>query len=278
MRFIKFVTKTIIASGICAFMFSTVLERTLSSQAKEDIKNASENIVNLLSVDDKTSKNTVNKEILSDEELVKKDEGLVKEDKELIKEDEELVKKEEIPENILTNKSDNFIFIGDSRTVAYKEIVDIDKYDFITFISEESKGYDWLNETAIEKLNTRFDTTDLTYNVVLNLGINDLNNVDKYIDIYNELAEKNTKHNFFVIPINKVDSEKMMKNGYNVIENSEIEEFNSKMKSSLSENIHFIDTYSYFKDKDLETNDGVHYTDNSSNKILNYISDYIKSL
>lgn len=70
----------------------------------------------------------------------------------------------------------------------------------------------------------------------------------------------------------------MIKNGYDVIENSEIEEFNSKMKSSLSKNIHFIDTYSYFKDKDLETNDGVHYTDDSSSEILTCILDYIKSL
>ena len=70
----------------------------------------------------------------------------------------------------------------------------------------------------------------------------------------------------------------MMKNGYDVIENSEIEEFNSKMKSSLSKNIHFIDTYSCFKDKDLETNDGVHYTDDSSSEILTCILDFIKSL
>lgn len=129
-----------------------------------------------MSLEDKASENSIDDEVTSD--------------KELVEENENLADKVEVPENILTNKNDNFIFIGDSRTVAYKEIVDIDKYDFITFISEESKGYDWLNETAIEKLNNRFNTTDLTYNVVLNLGINDLNNIDKYIDIYNELAEK----------------------------------------------------------------------------------------
>lgn len=264
MRFIKFVAKTIIVSILCGYTFSTVLEKTLSSQAKEDIKNASNNIVNLMSLNDKASENSIDNEVTND--------------KELVEEDEKLANEIEVPENILTNKNDNFIFIGDSRTVAYKEIVDVDKYDFITFISEESTGYDWLNTTAIEKLNTRFNTTDLTYNVVLNLGINDLNNIDKYIDIYNKLADKNTRHNFFAISINKVDSEKMIKNGYNIIENSEIEEFNSKMKSSLSEKIHFIDTYSHFKDKDLETNDGIHYIDDSSSKILNYISDYIKSL
>lgn len=70
MCFIKFVAKTIIVSGLYAFTFSTVLEKTLSSQAKEDIKNASDNIVNLMSLDNKNSKITINDKVLSDKELV----------------------------------------------------------------------------------------------------------------------------------------------------------------------------------------------------------------
>lgn len=263
MRFLKFVTKTVIVTIVCSLIFSSILDKTLSSQAKEDIKNGSDKIVNLISSKDKTDEISIDDESIITEELV---------------DEEESTDEAYVPDNILTNKNDNFIFIGDSRTVAYKGIVDIDKYDFITFISEVSKGYDWLKDTAIEKLNTRFDTTDLSYNVVLNLGVNDLQNVDKYIDIYNELAEKNPKHNFFVVSVNKVDTEKMIKNGYATIENSQIEDFNSKMKKSLSDKIHFIDTYSYFEDENLESNDGVHYTDETSNEILDYVSDYIKSL
>lgn len=263
MRFLKFVTKTVIVTIVCSLIFSSILDKTLSSQAKEDIKNGSDKIVNLISSKDKTDEISIDDESIITEELV---------------DEEESTDEAYVPDNILTNKNDNFIFIGDSRTVAYKGIVDIDKYDFITFISEVSKGYDWLKDTAIEKLNTRFDTTDLSYNVVLNLGVNDLQNVDKYIDIYNELAEKNPKHNFFVVSVNKVDTEKMIKNGYATIENSQIEDFNSKMKKSLSDKIHFIDTYSYFEDENLESNDGVHYTDETSNEILEYVSDYIKSL
>lgn len=76
MCFIKFVAKTIIVSGLCAFAFSTVLEKTLSSQAKEDIKNASDNIVNLMSLDNKNSKITINDKVLSDKELVEENEKL----------------------------------------------------------------------------------------------------------------------------------------------------------------------------------------------------------
>lgn len=270
MRFLKFVTKTAVITAICSMMFSTVLEKTLNSQAKENIKNASSNIVNLISKEESTEsmesvedKHTLydNVDILNDAEV-----------------NEEDIVNNDVPENILTNKNDNFIFIGDSRTVAYKDIVEVDKYDFVTFISEDSIGHDWLEKTAIEKLNTRFETTDLNYNVILNLGINDLENIDKYINTYNELANKNPKHNFFVVSLNKVNTEEMIKNGYNKMENSNIEEFNINMKKSLASNIHFIDTYSYYKDKDLYTNDGLHYTKNSSSDILNYISDYIKSL
>lgn len=268
MRFLKFVTKTVIVTIVCSFIFSTILDKTLSSQAKEDIKNGSDKIINLISSKDKEDDTNIKDESATIEESSDKNKETTKEPTNEVC----------VPENILTNKNDNFIFIGDSRTVAYKGIVDIDKYDFITFISEVSKGYNWLKDTAIEKLNTRFDTTDLSYNVVLNLGVNDLQNVDKYIDIYNELAEKNPKHNFFVVSVNKVDTEKMIKNGYTAIENPQIEEFNSKIKNSLSDKIHFIDTYSYFEDENLESNDGVHYTDETSTEILDYVSDYIKSL
>ena len=76
MRFIKFVAKTIIISSLCAYTFSIVLEKTLSSQAKEDIKNASNNIVNLMSLEDKASENSIDDEVTSDKELVEENENL----------------------------------------------------------------------------------------------------------------------------------------------------------------------------------------------------------
>ena len=292
MKFLKFVTKTVVVTAVCSIMFNTIIDKTLSSQAKEDIKNGSKKIMNLVSSKGENDEADIDDESIVSEEPTDENEELtnevdVSEDISIVEEapasedipvNEKSANRSDVPENILTNKNDNFIFIGDSRTVAYKDIVDATKYDFITFISEISKGYKWLDEVAIEKLNNRFDTTDLSYNVVLNLGINDLHNLDKYIEVYNELAEKNPKHNFFVVSVNKVYTDKMVEKGYAPIENSQVEEFNSKMKNSLSDKIHFIDSYTHFKDKDLESNDGLHYSSKMSGEILDYICDYIKAL
>lgn len=176
------------------------------------------------------------------------------------------------------NKSDNFIFIGDSRTVAYKDIVDVSKYDFITFIAKVSQGYDWFSSSAINELNKRLTTTDLTYNIVLNLGVNDLHNASKYVNAYNELAKNNPKHNFFVVSVNPEDEAKMKQYGYKYIGNEYIVNFNNTVKDSLSENIQYIDSYTYLTNKGFETTDGLHYSKKTSSDILDYISNYIKAL
>lgn len=295
MRFLKFVMKTIVVTVVCTFIFNTILDKVIDSEAKGKLTSTSNEIsrlvsfgiLNTLSSKDKDkndNKDNINniqddnkdsKPIDTENQNVKTEDiskGNTQEVKENVNESIY------IPRNIIENKNDNFIFIGDSRTVAYKELVNVDNYDFVTFIAEISKGFDWFNETALEKLNTRFNTTDLKYSVVLNLGVNDLQNVDKYIEEYNKLVLNNPNHNFFVVSVNKVDTEEMIKKGYNRLENIQIEEFNTKLKNSLSDKIHFIDTYSYFKNKNLETTDGLHYTDEASTEILNYISNYIKSI
>lgn len=178
----------------------------------------------------------------------------------------------------LNNKNDNFIFIGDSRTVAYKKVVDINKYDFVTFIAKVSQGYDWFANTAMSELKARLDNTDLHYNIVLNLGVNDLHNVNKYTQIYNDLAKNNSEHNFFVVSVNPEDEEKMKQHGYKYIGNEPIINFNKIMKESLSENIHFIDSYEYLLNEGFQTTDGLHYDDLTSSKILDFVSNYIKSI
>lgn len=178
------------------------------------------------------------------------------------------------------NKNDNFIFIGDSRTVGMSNVVDISDYEFITFIAKSSQGYDWLKDTAIDKLVDRLNTTNLKYNIVFNLGVNDLYNVDKYVNLYNEIAKSNPNHNFFAVSVNPEDEAKMISAGYKDVGNVNIENFNNTLKESLSDKVHYIDSYSHFiNDNNFETvSDGLHYTNQTSKAILDYISSYIKEL
>lgn len=289
MGFKKFVTKTAVVTAVCSVGFTGVLDKTLSPESKAEIKKTYNELT--------SREKKIDMEVL-DESYVQEEnalQGVHDEEEESDSQEKALDnienKTEESTETDITedknleaeqdetstanNKNDNFIFVGDSRTVMYKPIVDITNYDFVTFISKGGMGAKWLEDTAIPQLDQRFATTDLKYNVVLNLGVNDLHNINKYIRLYNELAEAYPEHNFFAVSVNGVHSEKIKKY---VVTNDEIEEFNNKLKSSLSDKIHYIDSYSYFKDKGFETTDGVHYTNDTSLDILNYISDYIKQL
>ena len=223
-------------------------EKTLENQDKKELSSVNNSIINVENSED-SMENALN-----------------------------IIKSAQDTKNIETKEiSDNFIFIGDSRTVAYKDIVDISNYDFITFIAKESKGYEWFATEGLKKLENRLHTTDLKYNIVLNLGVNDLNNISKYSSLYNQLSNKYPQHNFFVVSVNPGDEAKMKSNGYNYTTNAKIEDFNNNLKNSLNENITYIDTYSKLIKEGFNTTDGLHYSQNTSKYILDFVSNFIKS-
>ena len=84
------------------------------------------------------------------------------------------------------------IFLGDSRTVGMKETVykSIDKENEF-FIAESGQGYSWLKSTGLPKLkstvSSHSDISDWT--IVTNLGVNDLDDADKYVSTYKKLMD-----------------------------------------------------------------------------------------
>ncbi len=159
----------------------------------------------------------------------------------------------EIPEDC------NFLFVGDSRTVGMMQTIDNDK---VGYICEVGKGYKWLKDTADEYIqdNTKKDMT-----IVFNLGVNDIYNEDKYVDLYNEyvfeLEEKGC--NVYFETVNPVGSKS--KN----VTNEQIDEFNKKMKEEL--NCPVIDTNSQLVKNGYETVDGLHYTKDTTKEIYKIV-------
>lgn len=300
MKILKFMGKTFLIILLAGCIINTMLDVILDAEAKETILNNSNEIsrvlysgvLSSLSSKEDDTKEMTTKTNNTSKETVTVSEGKkqvsVTTDKKKTKEsevsktnvavDSKKVEQKESTNIKSKNTCNNFIFVGDSRTVAYSGIVDTKDYDFVTFIAEISKGYDWFNSEALNKIEEKLDDNKSKYNVVLNLGINDLQNIDKYIKAYNDLASKYDNHNFYVVSVNRVDSKKMTKFGYSNISNSQIESFNNKLKTSLSKNIHFIDSYSYFKNKTVQTTDGLHYTNKTSLSILEYITKYVKGV
>ena len=164
---------------------------------------------------------------------------------------------------------DGNIFIGDSRFEGMKSSVDYSS-DNVTWISKVGVGYSWLKDTAVSKLSSSIQSGK-KYNIVINLGVNDLGNVDSYIKTINSLIN-DSKYNdckFIVVSVNPVEEDKEKANGYSV-KNGSIKTFNKKMKNGINSSAKYCDTYSKIV-SNFSTADGVHYTKNTYQDIYSEI-------
>lgn len=249
-------------------------EKTLNDSNKASEQNESNNSNNELNNNNSLDNTAKEKEEIKESKSEPKDTSSTEN-----KEDKKDLEKDNITKEYkLKNKNDNFIFIGDSRTVGMSKVVDIKDYEFITFIAEVGAGYDWFLSDGLPKLEHRLNTTDLNYNIVLNLGVNDTHNGSKYAKLYNKLELQYPNHNFIVVSVNPENEEKMIESGYKFVGNKYIEEFNKALKKDLSENIPYIDTYTDLIKNGFETRDGLHYSSETSKHILDTISNLIKDM
>ena len=160
--------------------------------------------------------------------------------------------------------SQSLTIIGDSRMVGlcsyswFKETKEV-------CIAKTAIGYNWFINTAIAAVD-RVEEYKRA-NIAINLGVNDLYNVNNYINKYKELAANQWKSSrIFVVSVNPT------KGSYDKL-NSQIDQFNEKMKSAFKEydNIIYCDTNSYLKENGFETSDGLHYNNSTSKKIYEQI-------
>lgn len=171
------------------------------------------------------------------------------------------------------------IFLGDSRTVQM--------YAYITgdwnganyssggahvvgndvFIAQSGKGLEWMKNVGIPASQSYYSNNT---NLVILMGVNDLSNVDNYINYVKSIASSvnSTGTRIYFDSVNPCD--KQMSSW-----NSSINSFNNKIRNELSGIATYIDSNSYLMSNGFSTlNDnypGLHYTRDTSNKIYNYI-------
>lgn len=160
------------------------------------------------------------------------------------------------------------IYVGDSRTVGMQSALNNAS---IGFIAESGMGYNYLIGTASSSLDTML-TEDKEF-VVMAFGVNDLGNIDSYINAYNALILKYPKVKFYFMSVNPVDETKEAENGYSVT-NTSIGSFNQKLSSTFGDK--YIDTYSKIT-SNFNTSDGLHYDNDTYKKIHDIVIEYIKS-
>ena len=162
--------------------------------------------------------------------------------------------------NITDNNSRNKIFIGDSRTVG------MNKYGIIPsnyiVIAKVGEGYDFL----ISNMQSLYEANNSDI-IIINLGVNDLDDISKYINTYRELNNTDKSNNtYYIVSVNPVED-------YPTITNEQIEQFNSKLKQLCDEcdKFNYIDTYSSLVDKKNYTTDGLHYNKQTYSEIYSKI-------
>lgn len=175
------------------------------------------------------------------------------------------------------------IIIGDSRMYLASKIITDDN---IIFVAQNGATCDYLWGTAEKEVeNILKDNPDEHFNIFFNLGVNDLNRMEKgikpdgkttcdakiYSDYYLGLKEKWSNHNLFFISVNPVDKEKMEnsskhKNGTN---NEKIEKFNTDVEKAIkTSGFYYCDIYTKLLEEGFESYDGLHYSDEVTKKII----------
>jgi len=160
------------------------------------------------------------------------------------------------------SENTGYIFVGDSRFVGMDIYCNIDEQQDKFLIAKVGEGYSYLITYAIPQIseiinsNTSFEH----WKVIIGLGVNDLGNINKYVEAYNEI--NNEQFELVLVSVNPVEY-------HSYITNETIESFNNNLKAI--ENTKYIDTYQCLIDNGYSTSDGVHYTKSTYETIYSII-------
>ena len=151
------------------------------------------------------------------------------------------------------------ILVGDSRFVQMQEHVGTNS---CTWIAENGKGYKWLNETAMARID---GCVGKGSKILINLGVNDPENAKNYLELVNAKAAEwvNKGAKVYYASVNPV-----WDNPYTTKE--EVEAFNSQVQSGLSADVHWIDSYSYLHSIGFKLVDGLHFNAETYQNIYAY--------
>ncbi|MCM1047494.1 MAG: SH3 domain-containing protein [Clostridiales bacterium] len=151
------------------------------------------------------------------------------------------------------------IMVGDSRFVQMQEAVGPNA---CTWIAESGQGYTWFKEKAIPRIDACVGNGS---KILINLGVNDTRNLQKYIPLVNAKAAEWTAlgATVYYASVNPV-----WDNLY--VTEEQVTYFNTQMYNNLSPYIHWIDSHSYISAVGCKIVDGLHYNKETSQALYAY--------
>lgn len=152
------------------------------------------------------------------------------------------------------------ILVGDSRFVQMQESIGP---NYCTWIAENAKGYTWFEEKAIPRIDGCVGNGS---KIIINLGVNDTRNLQKYITLVNAKAAEWTAlgATVYYASVNPV-----WENPY--VTEEQVEYFNTQLHNSLGPYVHWIDSHSYLTSVGYKLVDGLHYSSETYQVIYAYL-------
>lgn len=167
------------------------------------------------------------------------------------------------PAETEASQKDKLIFVGDSRTEGIRDAV----HDDSIWSCLSSMGYDWMVSTGVPQIEAEIvDNTS----VIILMGVNDVHNLNKYVQYINEKAKEWTDlgASTYFVSVGPVENDPY-------VTNEQIESFNAAMEANLI-GVTYIDVYSHLMETGYSTLDGTHYPEDVSVEIYNYILDNLE--
>lgn len=172
---------------------------------------------------------------------------------EALKQYEAALKKAGIP------MANGVILVGDSRFVQMHEAMG---ETGAKYFAQNAQGYKWFSETAIPNIDK---CVGKGIKVVINLGVNDPGNADKYVALVNAKAAEWTAKGakVYYATVNPV-----WDNPYTT--EDQVKMINNKLITGL-QGVKIIDTHTYLMNNGYKLRDGLHYDVPTYQAIYTYI-------
>ena len=167
---------------------------------------------------------------------------------------------------------DNFtIFVGDSRTVQMQKAVEYDS-EKVAFVAEARMGYDWFIQYGIWQAESLIK--DGQTNIVINMGVNDVSNIERYVKAITQRADDWASRGCKVF----YESVNPVRENPSSPTNAQIEEFNGIMKENLPDNAYWLDSYQFLVETGYTAADGVHYSESTYQRLYDFLLEEIAPL
>lgn len=164
--------------------------------------------------------------------------------------------------NGVADRSEGTIYVGDSRFNGME--MHLKKGDGY-IVAKDSMGYKWFVNEALPTIdvikNSHPEIEEWT--LVSGLGVNDLYNINNYIQAYKNLSE--CGYRVVVVSVNPTNRNRSALN-------TDIDEFNQALSNS---GLEYLDLCNHLRSIGFDTVDGLHYRKETYKEIWNEINWYL---